>query len=96
MNVKHAMMPVQSDIPFLPKGLVTAFSCSRGTENASTTMVVRKFKSSCGNVLEVHVTQKNGFIRSIKPVYSCQPNCQQCEDRIAKIRELLLAEHKKY
>lgn len=94
--MKHEMLPLQDDFPFPVKG-VTAFVCRRETVSVDTLsgMIIRKFKSNCGNILEVHITRRKGFIRSITPVYTCQPNCPSCADRIEKIHQLIADEHAK-
>jgi hypothetical protein len=89
--MRHFMLPLQDDIPFPPKGL-TLFTCVRGGSEPRNSMIVRKFKSDCGNVFEVHITHRNHLIRSIKALYDCQPNCQMCAKRIQRIHDLIAIE----
>lgn len=83
--MKHPVGAIEH-IPLLP----TIAHCD---EDVFSTCIIRKFKSDCGNLIEISVTRKNGFIRSIKPVYDCRPNCPECADRIAKIRKLIASEN---
>jgi hypothetical protein len=81
---------VDHSVPLPRKGMFVVHVCQR---ESSSGIVVRKFKAGCGNTIEVHVTQKSGFIRSIKPVDDCQPNCLFCRERIQAIKSLIAREH---
>ena len=86
------MKSIQVDhgIPLFEPGMVTVHVCPRESELSNT--IIRKFRSKCGNTLEVHVTRKSGFIRTIKPLDTCQANCVSCAERVALIRELIARE----
>jgi hypothetical protein len=83
-------MPVlEHNVPFQT---LTVHICERESSNT----VIRKFRSKCGNTLEVHVTSRSGYIRTIKPLDVCQVNCMDCQDRMRSIRELIAREHQNY
>jgi hypothetical protein len=89
--IKQEFVIERDAIPLPKDGQITLFSC-RHDESAKP-MIVRKFRADCGNTFEVHVTCKSGYIRSIKPLYDCPPDCKSCADRIEKIRRLIASEH---
>jgi hypothetical protein len=86
---------VESCVPLFTKSMViTHHVCSREPLEQISSIVIRKFKSSCGNTLEVTVTRRSGYIRSIKPLDTCQDRCIFCREKIAMIRKLIAQEHK--
>ena len=87
---------VETGIPLPVKGMVIVHQCQRDNGETYSSVIVRKFKADCGNLLEVHVTRKSGYIKSIIPEYLCPPDCASCADRITKIRALIAAEHGKH
>jgi hypothetical protein len=86
---------VEHNLPVPKKGAFTLHICTRGIDSPSN-VIVRKFKSSCGNTLEVHVTSKSGYIRSITPLDDCPQNCMFCRERIEIIKNLIAREHQIY
>lgn len=84
---------VESGVPLPEKGMVVFHVCQRGEILPYSNLIVRKFKSLCGNTLEVHITRKSGIIKTIIPLYSCRAGCRDCADRIEKIRALIAAEN---
>lgn len=86
--MKHVPV-VEHDIPLPGKGMLTFHICEPSESNTT----IRKFKSRCGNTLEVHITRKSGYIRTIKPLDTCQENCEFCQERVILIRELIAREH---
>lgn len=85
---------VDHDVPLPVKGMMIIHVCSRESSESNT--IVRKFKSRCGNTLEVHVTRKSGYIRSIRALDNCQVNCPECFERMQLIRELIARERQSY
>lgn len=73
---------VESAVP-LP--LITFRRCDRSPESFDT---IRKFRSDCGNTLEVRITRARR-IRSISQVYTCQSNCSQCHSKEQFVRQLI-------
>jgi hypothetical protein len=87
---------VDHGVPLFAKGMVvTHHICSRESIEHLSSIVIRKFKSSCGNTLEVHVTRRSGYIRSIKPLFTCQERCLVCREKIEMIRDLIAKEHER-
>lgn len=84
---------VENEIPLPTRDMVIVRQCQRGDILSYSNLIVRKFKSNCGNLLEVHITRKSGYIKSIVPQYSCPPGCPSCADRIEKIRALIAMEN---
>jgi hypothetical protein len=82
---------VDHGVPMPTKHMVIIHTCQREPSEVNT--IIRKFKSRCGNTLEVHVTRKSGFIRSIKALDSCQANCLDCLERTKLIKELIAREY---
>jgi hypothetical protein len=87
---------VDHGVPLFDKNtVITHHVCSRESVEQISSIVIRKFKSSCGNTLEVHVTRRSGYIRSIEPVYTCQVHCVLCREKIEMIRKLIAQEYKR-
>lgn len=84
------IIEVEQDFPLPVKNAVVVHICSREPESR---LIIRKFKSRCGNTIEVHVTRRSGYIRSIKALDVCQVNCQDCSERMRLIRELIFREY---
>lgn len=82
---------VEQNIPLPGKGMVIVHICER--EPTESNIVIRKFRSKCGNTLEVHITRRSGYIRSIKPLDVCQAHCLDCLERTKLIRELIAREY---
>lgn len=89
--MKFTPLPMDHDVPVPSKSVLVVHVCQR---ESLPTMLIRKFKSGCGNTLEVHLTRKSGFIRSITALDTCQPNCPLCRDRAQFIRQLIAQEYK--
>lgn len=81
---------VECGFPLPDKGTVTVAICHRESQSG---IVIRKFKSQCGNTLEVHVTRRSGYIRSIKYLDICSVNCRDCLERIRLVRSLIAGEY---
>ena len=84
------IVEVENNIPFPVRDTVVVHVCDRQPESR---LIIRKFKSRCGNTIEVHVTRRSGYIRSIKALDICQVNCADCFDSIKSIRELIAREY---
>jgi hypothetical protein len=83
---------VDHNVPLPTKTMTVIHLCE--PEPSEPIMVVRKFRSRCGNTIEVHITRKSGFIRSIKPLDICRDRCADCRERIELIHELIRNEYK--
>jgi hypothetical protein len=84
---------VDHGVPMPTKHMVIIHTCQREKYEPEANTIIRKFKSRCGNTLEVHVTRKSGYIRTIKALDSCQANCSHCLERTKLIRELIAREY---